>query len=85
MIFAGVTSTAAGGFGAGAATGAGTAAAVPALEIGAELPPTDESLASTVLPLKFFSRWMTLVVGGELIGESSAIVDTRGGSLIGEP
>jgi hypothetical protein len=55
------------------------------LEIGAELPPTDESLASTVLPLKFFSRWMVLAVGGELIGASSAIVDARGGSLIGAP
>jgi hypothetical protein len=85
MIFAGVTSTAAGGFGEGAAVGAGTAVAEPAVEIGAELPPTAESLASTVLPLKFFSRWMVLVVGAELIGASSAIVDTRGGSLIGAP
>ena len=85
MIFAAVTSTAAGGFGAGAAAVAGKAAAEPALEIGAGLLPTAESLASIVLPLKFFSRWMALVVGGELIGESSAIVDTRGGSLIGEP
>src|SRR6187399_168260 len=65
-IFAGVTSTAATGFGAGAAAGACTAAAAPGLKAEAALlPPTAESLASTVRPLKFLSRWIAPVLGGE--------------------
>ena len=91
-ILAGVTSTGAGGAGAGAAAGGGTAVAEPAagLDSGTAavvLRPAAESLASIVRPLKLLLPVVELpvIVGGELIGESSAIEDRRGGSLIGAP
>jgi hypothetical protein len=46
--------------------------------------PTAESLASTVRPGKLSERG-AVVVGGELIGESSRMVAWRGGSPIGAP
>src|SRR5688500_15090249 len=91
MIFAGVTSSGAGAGvgGAAAATGGiatsadpdGTGSATAAAER-----PSAESLASTVRPPNALSRRAgAAMVPGELMGASSAMLRSRGRSLMGAP